>query len=99
MGKEVKTTVVHVQHEPCDVFIGRPSRWGNPFRIGRDGNRAQVINKYRAWLRRPARKFLRQRAVELLKGKKLGCFCKPEECHGDVLVELIANAGKGRFNV
>lgn len=79
------TRVVHCRKEPFDVFIGRPTIWGNPFRIGVDGDRAQVMVKFREWfIRRPAL----LRAVENLRGRILGCFCAPELCHGDVLAEL-----------
>lgn len=71
------------------VYIGRPSKWGNPFCIGTDGTRDQVIAKYRAWLvERPA---LIAAAKRELRGKDLLCFCAPLACHGDVLHEL-ANA-------
>ena len=79
------TRVVNCRHELCDVFIGRPSQWGNPFHLGRDGTRRQIVGKYRDWLiRQPA--LLRE--VHTLRGKALGCDCAPEPCHGDVLVEL-----------
>jgi hypothetical protein len=77
--------VVHCKEEPYDVYIGRPSIWGNPFIIGEDGTRSQVIAKYRAWiLEQP---YLIAKLPELT-GKTLGCWCKPNACHGDVLVEL-----------
>jgi hypothetical protein len=61
--------------------------WGNPFLIGRDGGRAEVIAKYEAWLLdNPA---LLTRLPELA-GLTLGCWCKPEPCHGDVLARLAA---------
>jgi hypothetical protein len=44
------TRVVHCRREKYDVYIGRPSKWGNPFVVGRDGNRLEVIKKYRLWL-------------------------------------------------
>jgi hypothetical protein len=44
------TKVVHCKRAPFDIHIGRPSNWGNPFVIGRDGNREQVIEKYRAYI-------------------------------------------------
>ena len=82
----MKTLVVNKYKEDFDVYIGRPSKWGNPYEIGIDGTRAQVIEKYRRYvLRHP--KLLA--SVRELKGKRLGCFCKPKACHGDVLVELI----------
>ena len=78
------TTVVHRQ-EPHDVYIGRPSKWGNPFAIGRHGTREEVIAEYRCWIQtRPAL----LAALPELKGKRLGCWCKPAACHGDVLAEL-----------
>lgn len=75
---------------PVDaVYIGRPSKWGNPFVIGRDGTRAQVIAKYRAYLLRDARLMA---ALPELCGRDLVCWCAPEACHGDVLLQL-ANVG------
>jgi Domain of unknown function (DUF4326) len=69
------------------VYIGRPSKWGNPFAIGRDGTREQVIEKYRVWL-------LRQPALVAclpeLRGQRLKCFCAPRACHGDILANLSA---------
>lgn len=77
--------VVHCKKEPYDVYIGRPSKWGNPFEIGKDGTRKEVIEKYRAWILTQPQ--LLQQLSEL-KGKRLGCWCHPKECHGDVLLEL-----------
>lgn len=67
------------------VYVGRPSRWGNPFVIGKDGDRKEVLKKYRAWLM--AQPALMARLSEL-RGKDLVCWCAPLECHADVLVEL-----------
>lgn len=71
------------------VYIGRPSIWGNPFVIGADGNRAQVIQKYREYLM--ADPALVVRAKEELRGRDVVCYCAPLACHGDVLIE-VANA-------
>ena len=77
--------VVDHRKNAYDVLIDRSSIWGNPFLIGRDGGRDEVIAKYRAWLlKNPA---LMTRLPELA-GLTLGCWCKPEPCHGDVLAEL-----------
>lgn len=78
--------VVHCKHEKHDVYIGRPSIWGNPFVIGRDGTRAEVIRKYEEWLR--TKPHLIERAKRELKGKVLGCWCAPAACHGDVLAHI-----------
>jgi Domain of unknown function (DUF4326) len=61
--------------------------WGNSFKVGGDGNRVEVICKYRDYFAH--NRELVGRAREELRGKVLGCWCKPEACHGDVLVELI----------
>ncbi len=42
--------VVHCKHDRHDVYIGRPSKSGNPFEIGRDGGRAEVLARYERWL-------------------------------------------------
>lgn len=81
------TKVVHCKKDSYDVYIGRPSRWGNPYEIGEDGTREEVIDKFRQlMLKNPD---MIAMAKKDLKGKTLGCWCKPEACHGDVLVELI----------
>ena len=79
--------VVHRKKEKFDVYIGRPSKWENPFKIGPDGTREEVIEKYRKWLfeERPD---LVADAKKELPGKLLGCWCAPEPCHGDVLAEI-----------
>jgi hypothetical protein len=93
-----RTTVVHVRDEH-DVYIGRAmpgrkaSEFQNPFRIGKDGTRPEVLQKFRQHLlqmleRDPsAADRLRQ-----LKGLRLGCWCKPHDCHGDVLAEWLDGA-------
>ena len=78
--------LVHCKRAKYDVYIGRPSKWGNPFAIGRDGNRKEVIEKYRQWIRtQPAL----MKALPELKGKVLGCWCAPRACHGYVLIEFV----------
>jgi hypothetical protein len=86
MATDVSKRVVHCKVEPYDVYIGRPSKWGNPFEIGRDGTREDVIQKYYRWIVDERPDLLAQ-LVEL-RGKVLGCWCAPKPCHGDVLVEL-----------
>lgn len=80
--------VVHCKREPYDVYIGRPSKWGNPFRIGVDGSREEVLQKYREWARHQSL------PLHELRGKTLGCWCHPKPCHGDILMEL-ANENLG----
>lgn len=82
--------VVHCKKEPYDVYIGRPSFWGNQFTIGKDGTREEVVQKYKEHLERVL--FLnpevKEKLVRELKGKVLGCWCAPLSCHGDILMEL-----------
>lgn len=77
--------VVHCKKEPYDVYIGRGGKWGNPFVIGKDGTRDEVIQKYEKWiLSQP----LLMGSLSELRGKTLGCWCSPKPCHGDVLTRL-----------
>ena len=79
------TRVVNVKKDRYDIFIGRPSIWGNPFIIGKDGNRSEVIRKYKKWIiNRPEL----MSSLSLLRGKSLGCYCVPEICHGHILADL-----------
>lgn len=89
--------VVHCKQEQYDVYIGRPSKWGNPFTIGRDGTREEVIEKYRNYVLNERTDLLY--CLYELKGKVLGCWCTPEACHGDVLVELVQLWESGKLNV
>lgn len=84
---------VHCKREPFDVYVGRPSPWGNPFshKVGtraqfRVETREEAIAMFREWLR--GQPELVERARRELRGKVLGCWCKPAACHGDVLVEV-----------
>ena len=80
----MKTKVVHCKKSPFDIYIGRPSKWGNPFKIGVDGTREEVVQKFREYiLSNPIQDDLHE-----LRGKVLGCWCTPLSCHGDVLAEL-----------
>jgi hypothetical protein len=85
--------VVHCKKEPCDVYIGRGSKWGNRW-SHQEGTKAEfivatrqeAIDAYEAWIRTQPQLI---EDLKELKGKKLGCYCKPLNCHGDVLVKLI----------
>jgi len=85
------TRVVHVRKEPFDVYIGREwaeypqSVWHNPFHIGPDGTREEVLVRYREWIMTQPHLLS---ALKELKGKTLGCWCHPLSCHGDILAEL-----------
>jgi hypothetical protein len=73
-----------------DVFIGRPSIFGNPFHLGADGTRTEVLIKYEVWLRqRLVEDLAFARELDGLRGKVLACFCAPKPCHGNIIVKLI----------
>ena len=89
------TEVVNIRNQECDVYIGRdkndaPGEFGNPFIIGEDGTRDTVVEMYRIYFigRLKADPVFRNKVREL-KGKKLGCFCKPEKCHGDIIAAYL----------
>ncbi len=68
------------------VRIARPGPWGNPYVLGKAGDRAHCIASFRTYfLGRPD---LHARLIEL-KGKVLGCYCHPEACHGDELIRFM----------
>lgn len=92
-----KPTVVHFKKHPYDVYIGRGSKWGNPYTHISDrktkadfivATREEAISKYKEYIL--SRPDLMADLYEL-KGKVLGCWCKPKSCHGDVLAELVIN--------
>lgn len=89
-----QTKVVNKYKDRYDVYIGRGSKWGNPFTHVEGtkaqfkvGSREEAVEAYRNYiLKSPLMQDLHE-----LKGKVLGCFCKPQACHGDVLAELANN--------
>lgn len=89
------SNVVHCKRERYDVYIGRPSIWGNRFthkpRTRADvvvATRAEAVSRYREWLyQQVADGHITLEALAALKGKTLGCWCAPKQCHGDVLTK------------
>ena len=78
--------------DPDFVRIDRCSPFGCPFRIGEDGTREHVVEKYRQYFRsRIATDADFIEKVLRLKGKLLGCWCKPLPCHGDIIAEYLNN--------
>ena len=88
--KKVTTKVVDLRKESYSVYIGRGSIFGNPYKIGRDGNREEVVQKYKEmFLKKIEKDPMFRDAVLKLNGKTLGCFCSPLKCHGDVIIEWL----------
>jgi hypothetical protein len=103
----IKPLVVNLLKDaPYDVYIGRDNNrkglkdqgWGNPFEIGVHGTREEVIDLYAEWIvKQPD---IQTRLIGL-RGKRLGCYCHPRPCHGDVLARLVVgqanDLGNGQF--
>ena len=87
--------VVHCKKESYDIYIGRPSKWGNPY-SHKEGTSArfktetrdEAIQAYRDYILNGEGTHLLEDLNEL-EGKILGCWCKPKSCHGDILIEII----------
>jgi hypothetical protein len=75
----------HVGFPSGSTYIGRGSKWGNPFVRNVDGTKAEVIAKYIEWFRTQDHLF---KAIGELSGRDLICFCAPKSCHGDFLCWL-----------
>jgi hypothetical protein len=70
----------HARTAPSDaVYVGRGSPWGNPFKLGSDGDRATVIRRFED-------ETLPMLDLRQLRGRHLVCFCAPQACHADVLL-------------
>jgi hypothetical protein len=83
------TRVVNIRTDRYDVYIGNPSIFGNPYSIQKYGRR-RCIELFRIYFYNSIRwssEF--KNAVLKLKGKILGCFCRPRLCHGDIIVEYL----------
>jgi hypothetical protein len=68
------------------ALVARPSRWGNPYRVGVDGTATEVVAAYERWLRHQPQ-LLAQ--LPVLRGRRLACYCPLDQpCHADVLARL-----------
>ena len=87
----LQTVVVNITKDSdYDVYIGRPSKWGNPFRLTDYANDRQlIVKKYYEWFHAPKQWKLRDAAKRELNGKRLGCYCTPDACHGHVLADFL----------
>jgi len=87
---EIEDVVIQSILELGIVNVGRPGPWGNPYRIGRDGTRAECVAKHRVWFLAPAQAALRERARLELAGRRLWCpGCRDTlPCHSTVIEEV-----------
>jgi hypothetical protein len=93
--KQMRTVVVNIHEESFDVYIGRTGRgedgyFGNPFRMGNGMSREDAVDRFQKYFAERIEKDSEfKRRILALKGKRLGCFCKPKACHGDVIAEWL----------
>ena len=90
--------VVHCKKEPFDVYIGRGSKWGNPYSHKEGtlakyvvGSRKEAIDKYEEYLLSSEELV---NSLSELKGKTLGCWCSPKSCHGEILLKYANGPSK-----
>lgn len=97
------TKIVNMKNEPYDIYIGRGSKWGCPYTIIKDrptlakeivGSKEEALSKYREYVLGSPELMC---SLDELEGKTLGCFCKPEKCHGDILLELLSENKMKKF--
>lgn len=70
---------------PNTVYVGRPTKWGNPWKVGVDGDLHEVLQMYKNWL--GARLSFDPHFLDPLIGKDLACFCPlSQPCHADIIL-------------
>lgn len=80
------------------IYVGRPTKWGNPFRVGEIYNgrklmQGDAVELHRDWLLNSDRGKELLSQIDELRGKDLICWCAPRVCHADLLLELANEAG------
>lgn len=95
------TKVVHIKNQPYDVYIGRPSKWGNPY-SHKEGTKAEFLVSTRKEAVAKYEEYLINHPTLIndlseLKGKTLGCWCYPKSCHGDILSKWADSIGNELF--
>lgn len=84
---KAKTRIVNLQDERYDVPITRETMFGNPYIVGKDGTREEVLEFYTTYITNILKH--NPSFLEPLRGKVLGCYCKPEACHGDIIIQKL----------
>lgn len=93
LGTNMK--VVHCKKERFDIYIGRPSPFGNPFVIGKHGTREECIIKYKHYL--VNNKKLLDKLRAFTGNEVLGCWCYPQDCHGYAIIEVYKDLNENRI--
>lgn len=94
-------TVVNIKNSKYDVYIGRPSLFGNPYSSKKNTlakyktkSKAESIRKYEEYLLNNESLL---KLLPTLINKRLGCFCAPKKCHGDIIAKLVNNLNNNLF--
>ena len=102
---DVKLRIVHIsitrivnirKDNTADVYIGRGSYWGNPYSMEEGDSREEVIRKFKYDFDNDKFPNIEKSKVYELRGKRLGCYCKPAACHGDVLADYLNSYDDGK---
>ena len=95
------TIAVNLRVSEFDVYIGRPSKWGNPYThlVGYKDtihvdSVEEAVEHYEVWIREQINFDPEKYNLDELRGRVLGCYCKPGPCHGDILVKLCDDNNK-----
>lgn len=82
--------VTHISKEIHTVYVGRPSKYGNPYVIGVHGDRLECIAKFKKLVEIRMHRYpsYRDEIIRELRGQLLGCHCDPLPCHATVLAEI-----------
>lgn len=93
--------VVNLRKEPFTVYIGRAGKgkagtYGNPFIVGRDGERGECVKLFESWFYSAYGSKMRKLVEKIPPDAVLGCFCKPAACHGDVIAHYLNNKRRTR---
>ncbi|UCG52923.1 MAG: DUF4326 domain-containing protein [Candidatus Latescibacterota bacterium] len=97
MGERSRGSLKRVQRKrkrgwrmpPETVYVGRPTRWGNPFLVGDVFTRMQAVAAYRSYIETMIESKPEIYDLGQLRGKNLACWCPLNQpCHADVLLEL-----------
>lgn len=75
------------------VYVGRPSPYGNPYRVSDARTRENAVEQYRMWIYAPRQRPLRELIRRELRDKDLVCWCAPSACHADVILEIANGDG------
>jgi len=82
-------SVVNKYRDKYDVYIGRPSVFGNPYSVHEFGRDKAITMYEKHFLEKIGQDETFRKEVMTLKDKTLGCFCKPKSCHGDIIIKYL----------